>query len=295
MSLDEALAQYDKWSEATAYWLLQLTNTTENQEANMYSYYSSLKENFFNSIITDVMNNYELQITNYETLRFLFNYRNHYTDNLCIVETYLAESNFNEALETLAKMYEKFKLTKEQVNELTGLQIYVLWLQQLENEGKNIYELSEREVDYLVRYVESNTGRGVVFANIILCELYGICLEAESRMQNAEGEKGEVEKGEKENLRKSVESASSVCIKELDKITLVPNPTTGELTITNYKLGVGTLSVVEVEVFDVYGRKQSHVLRVTSNEINIAHLTAGIYFVRISTEAGEVVRKVVKQ
>jgi len=39
------------------------------------------------------------------------------------------------------------------------------------------------------------------------------------------------------DLRKSVQSASSVCLKTaLDNITLVPNPTTGELRITSYEL-----------------------------------------------------------
>ena len=33
----------------------------------------------------------------------------------------------------------------------------------------------------------------------------------------------------------------------------------------------------------------------SENVINISHLSAGVYFVKISTEAGEVVKKVVKQ
>ena len=50
--------------------------------------------------------------------------------------------------------------------------------------------------------------------------------------------------------------------------------------------------MTDVEVFDIYGRKQSNVSRVTSNEslattINIADLAAGIYFVKVSTQIGE--------
>jgi len=96
------------------------------------------------------------------------------------------------------------------------------------------------------------------------------------------------------NPRQSVSSASSACLKTtLENITLHPNPTTGELRIEN-----GELRIENVEIFDVYGRKVSshHIIPTSSNHlINISHLPVGIYFVRISTEKGEVVKKIVKQ
>ena len=101
------------------------------------------------------------------------------------------------------------------------------------------------------------------------------------------------------NLRKSAESApalsvaegSSACEKIAD-ITLIPNPTSGELRIEN-----GELRIEKVEVFDVYGRIHSSLVTRHASliTINISHLPAGLYFVKIYTEAGMVVRKVVKQ
>jgi hypothetical protein len=73
------------------------------------------------------------------------------------------------------------------------------------------------------------------------------------------------------------------------KITVYPNPTTGELRITNYEL-----QITSIEVFDVYGRKQKAENR-KQNLIDISHLQTGLYFVKITTEAGEVIRKVVKE
>ena len=73
------------------------------------------------------------------------------------------------------------------------------------------------------------------------------------------------------------------------ELRVYPNPTTGELHVTS-----DALHVTKLEVFDIYGRKQSHVSRVTSNEINIAHLPAGVYFVKVYTEQGVVVEKVIK-
>jgi hypothetical protein len=75
-------------------------------------------------------------------------------------------------------------------------------------------------------------------------------------------------------------------------VSVYPNPTTGELRITNYELRITSL-----EVFDVYGRALlSHKSPVSSETtLDISHLAAGLYFVKIKTEAGEVVKKVTKQ
>jgi hypothetical protein len=75
-------------------------------------------------------------------------------------------------------------------------------------------------------------------------------------------------------------------------ILFYPNPTTGELTIEN-----GELTIMSIEVFDVYGRK-SQISNLKSQNlisINISHLSAGIYFVKIQTETTIYTQKVVKQ
>ena len=75
------------------------------------------------------------------------------------------------------------------------------------------------------------------------------------------------------------------------EVLVYPNPTKGELRITNYELGIK-----EVEIFDIYGKKLSsnHLIISSSNQLNIAHLPAGVYFVKISTEAGMITSKVIK-
>jgi len=73
---------------------------------------------------------------------------------------------------------------------------------------------------------------------------------------------------------------------------IYPNPTKGELTIDNGKLTIGN-----VEVFDVFGRKLSSFTSHSSPliSIDISHLQAGIYFVAIDTDQGKVYKKVVKE
>jgi hypothetical protein len=57
------------------------------------------------------------------------------------------------------------------------------------------------------------------------------------------------------------------------------------------------LRIDNVEIYDVMGRKVllHTALHTPHTTIDVSHLPAGIYFVKLRTEAGEVVRKVVKE
>ena len=75
-------------------------------------------------------------------------------------------------------------------------------------------------------------------------------------------------------------------------ITIYPNPTTGELTMDN-----GQWRIESVEIFDVYGRKlfEQKVNLTVLHSYALTAFPAGLYFVKIQTEAGVVVRKVLKE
>jgi hypothetical protein len=79
-----------------------------------------------------------------------------------------------------------------------------------------------------------------------------------------------------------------------DKISIYPNPTSGELRIESVEL-----NIENVAVFDVYGRKQMAESKWQKADgvvvIDVSHLQVGIYFVKISTEVGEIIKKVIKQ
>jgi len=81
----------------------------------------------------------------------------------------------------------------------------------------------------------------------------------------------------------------------LSEIRVFPNPTSGQLRITNYEL-----RITSIEVFDVYGRKIEGMKERRSEGVkevvlDISGFSAGIYFVKIITEKGVAVKKVVKQ
>jgi hypothetical protein len=75
---------------------------------------------------------------------------------------------------------------------------------------------------------------------------------------------------------------------------IFPNPTTGEFSIQ--VAGWTSGQVNNVEIYDVYGRKQKAEGRKEKEEwrTDIAHLSAGIYFVKITTKKGIITKKVIK-
>jgi len=166
--------------------------------------------------------------------------------------------------------------------------------------GRTIAQLTEAEIKQLLSYAEASRGLSSTMAQGILCFFYDICFEeAEGGMQKAESSDDERMRRLEDEVMQTTAYHSPRTV--LENITLVPNPTTGELRISPAGGGLrggnnGELRIENVEVFDVYGRKLNHLITSSSNHlINISHLSAGIYFVKVATEQGEVMKKVVKQ
>ena len=77
---------------------------------------------------------------------------------------------------------------------------------------------------------------------------------------------------------------------EIAKVKIYPNPTTGKLKIES-----GELRIENVVVYDVFGKILKTENWKMESTIDISHLPVGVYFVKISTETGEVTRKVMKE
>ena len=78
---------------------------------------------------------------------------------------------------------------------------------------------------------------------------------------------------------------------EINDISLYPNPTAGEFRVSGFEF-----RVADIQVFDIYGIKQFSTFNFQlSTQVDISHLPAGLYFVRITTEKGVVTKKVVKK
>ena len=96
--------------------------------------------------------------------------------------------------------------------------------------------------------------------------------------------KGNIEWGTPYSLSLSEYGKNTLC-------NIYPNPTTGE-----FKIESGEFIVENIEIFDVFG-KRVEVSRASTPEssIDISHLSAGLYFVKVTTKVGVEVKKVLKE
>lgn len=76
---------------------------------------------------------------------------------------------------------------------------------------------------------------------------------------------------------------------QIDTVKIYPNPTDGLLYID-----ANTESIIGITVFDILGKK---VLQQTGNiqQVDISTLESGMYFLRITTDRGEFVQKIIKE
>jgi len=74
-------------------------------------------------------------------------------------------------------------------------------------------------------------------------------------------------------------------------IKIYPNPSGGELKVVS-----GGLKVENIEIYDSFGKRVSvNCASDTETTIDIKYLSAGLYFVKVMTDYGEVIQKVVKE
>jgi len=81
----------------------------------------------------------------------------------------------------------------------------------------------------------------------------------------------------------------------MGNISVYPNPTGGELRIEMCDM---RYEICDIAIFDTFGRKlqvSNLKSQISNHQIDISHLPTGIYFLRIQTENGVVVQKVVKE
>jgi len=237
-----------------------------------------------------------------------------------LAETYYQLEKFEEGLKTLDLIPKMFNLSEEEMVEHHNYVSLFTFKNGIRESGRTIAQLKEEEIERMLHFAKASHGLSSVMARGVLCFFYEICLEEVGGLRyEVGGDEGEKEKGEKEKARKhegtkgekgninpqilnliqDVSSASSACQKTaLENITLIPNPTTGVIEIAGLLNSIQYRNDIRsIEVFDVYGRSVlSHTSHLTPHTVlNISHLQSGIYFVKIVTEQGEIVKKVVKQ
>ena len=204
-----------------------------------------------------------------------------------LAETYYQLGRFEDGIHTLRLIPEMFHLNEEETKEHNNYFSLFMFKNQIRESGRNIAQLSEEEIEQMLQFAYNSNGLSSVMAQGILCFHYDICLEGEIYLTEEQTSK----KAEKQNVISDVQYAIYDNQKsKIEDITLIPNPTTGQLTINS-----GQLTIKNVELFDIYGRKVCHSLPINCyNKLDISILPNGLYFVRITTEEGIVMKKIIK-
>ena len=224
-----------------------------------------------------------------------------------LAETYYQLGAYEEGFTTLALIPEKYNLTENEIIEHNNYVALFTFKNNIRESGRTIAELNEAEIGQLITLSEASQGLSSVMAQGILCFFYDICVEEELRLRSVTEGDDEMMRGLDDEMMNIPLQVLEGCPKGgvvergslLENITITPNPTTGKLAISPAGGGKGVeqLTINSVEIFDIYGKCHlSHVTRPSSHvTLNISHLSAGLYFVKIVTEQGEIVKKVVKQ
>ena len=146
-------------------------------ESNL-AHYSGKKDNLLDMMLNNSLKD---SIVNRSYVRSMLTERGYYSDYFTIAEGYIEENDFENAYNILYDLsLNYYKLTKEQETEINDFEEYIAFRENLfASDSSNIYQLTASEIENLLDYTETHTGRGRILAQNILCVLYDICPEEE--------------------------------------------------------------------------------------------------------------------
>jgi hypothetical protein len=210
-----------------------------------------------------------------------------------LAETCFFTGDYERADATLAEIPKMFEFDETEIAEHSNYIQFHNFKKELKLNKRDWSELSEAEIAHLQQIAEANTGRSSSMAKGPLCFFFGICYDEESS-------------GTEPPIFAAPSPDFSViepeAIENFDfghKVSIYPNPTSGNLQVTSYEL-----RVTSVDIFDVLGRNAGahpcggfpENANNTHIQIDISHLTDGIYVVKVHLSNGEVVvQRLVKQ
>ena len=145
-----------------------------------------------------------------------------------LAETYYQLEQFEEGFHTLALIPEKYHLTEDEMIEYNNYVSLYRFKNSIRESGRTIAELNEAEINQMISFAVASRGLSSSIAKGTLCFFYSICIEEE-----AEGGMQKAEKTHLSPLTSHSSPLTSDAKTTLGNITLIPNPTTGELRITN--------------------------------------------------------------
>jgi hypothetical protein len=135
----------------------------------------SEKDYWLNLLLSNALQD---SIQNRANIRSLYRDRASYSDYFSMAESYIEENDFDKAFETIYDLTESLpKITAEQEMEISDFKDYIAYRRKLHENSQSIHGLDSANLEWLITFENTHTGRGRVLAHNILCGLYDICLE----------------------------------------------------------------------------------------------------------------------
>ena len=93
-----------------------------------------------------------------------------------------------------------------------------------------------------------------------------------------------------EGFKEDDEDIDNITEEQISSVQVYPNPVNDRLYIETQTL------IQSIEIYDIYGRRQQlSAISCQSSVIDVENLKSGIYFVKINTEKGNIVKRIIKQ
>ena len=93
-----------------------------------------------------------------------------------------------------------------------------------------------------------------------------------------------------EGFKEDNEDIDNITEEQISSVQVYPNPVNDRLYIETQTL------IQSIEIYDIYGRRQQlSAISCQSSVIDVENLKSGIYFVKINTEKGNIVKRIIKQ
>ena len=211
-----------------------------------------------------------------------------------LAEVYVYERKYDQAEAVLREILTLFTFNELELIEHNNYMQFYHFKKQLQLSERNWTQLNETEIAQLQTIAEATRGRSASMAKGVLCFFYDICYEDENSppLFPSFGGAGVVDGSGVVTSPKNAATEQEQT--QTYELTLYPNPTSSEMTVT---LNNTDVKIEKIEVLNIYGKSVSlHPVNQFFGTLKMNDLVKGIYILKVYLDNKDVVyRRIIKK